>query len=307
MANAIEIKKQSDIFSISAPSNIALIKYMGLANTQEKIPANTSFSYTLEHARTFITISQAENDEILVPIGHERFYNFIQKLKKKLVININLRIESYNNFPTACGIASSAASFAAITAGMAALARKAIDNDVISFSRFGSGSACRSFYKGFVEWHQDIVEPMNLPLKELHHAAILISKSPKSVSSSQAHELVKTSPLFKDRIINAELRLKLLKQSITRNNWIESAEIIKEEYQEMHALFNSAKPNFNYRTKDCLEIEDWCNSFYKLHGFGPWVTLDAGPNIHLLFRNIIEKEHFLREFREHYAFIEVFQ
>ena len=40
----------------SAPSNIALIKYMGKIRTESNLPTNASLSYTLENLRSFVTL-----------------------------------------------------------------------------------------------------------------------------------------------------------------------------------------------------------------------------------------------------------
>ena len=40
----------------SAPSNIALIKYMGKTSESGNWPTNASLSYTLEHLRSFVVL-----------------------------------------------------------------------------------------------------------------------------------------------------------------------------------------------------------------------------------------------------------
>ena len=44
----------------SAPSNIALIKYMGKTSTEANIPTNSSLSFTLENLRSFVQITKIE-------------------------------------------------------------------------------------------------------------------------------------------------------------------------------------------------------------------------------------------------------
>ncbi len=65
-----------------------------------------------------------------------------------------LRIASTNNFPTAAGLASSAAGFAALVRAVADLyALPHTPTQLSRVARQGSGSACRSLFGGFVEWH----------------------------------------------------------------------------------------------------------------------------------------------------------
>lgn len=65
-----------------------------------------------------------------------------------LHLNWNILICSENNFPTAAGLASSAAGYACLVSALAALYN--IQGDISSIARRGSGSACRSIYGGWV-------------------------------------------------------------------------------------------------------------------------------------------------------------
>lgn len=60
----------------------------------------------------------------------------------------NVHICSENNFPTAAGLASSAAGYACLVYALAELYE--IQGDVSVIARRGSGSACRSIYGGWV-------------------------------------------------------------------------------------------------------------------------------------------------------------
>ena len=44
----------------SAPSNIALIKYMGKSDSAVNRPTNASLSWTLENLRTYVRIQKCE-------------------------------------------------------------------------------------------------------------------------------------------------------------------------------------------------------------------------------------------------------
>ena len=61
-----------------------------------------------------------------------------------------VHICSENNFPTAAGLASSAAGYACLVSALCKL--YGIKSDVSALARRGSGSACRSVYGGFVRW-----------------------------------------------------------------------------------------------------------------------------------------------------------
>lgn len=63
-----------------------------------------------------------------------------------------MHICSENNFPTAAGLASSAAGYACLVYALASLYE--IEGDITTIARRGSGSACRSILGGWVSKHQ---------------------------------------------------------------------------------------------------------------------------------------------------------
>lgn len=67
---------------------------------------------------------------------------------KENIVNWNIHICSENNFPTAAGLASSAAGYACLVFALAKLYN--IEGDISGLARRGSGSACRSIYGGWV-------------------------------------------------------------------------------------------------------------------------------------------------------------
>ena len=51
------------MIEVSAPSNIALIKYMGKQNSSSNVPTNASLSYTLENLRTTVRMDAISGDK----------------------------------------------------------------------------------------------------------------------------------------------------------------------------------------------------------------------------------------------------
>lgn len=289
----------------SAPSNIALIKYMGKTQTQGNLPTNASLSYTLDHLRTSVKLSPhigstdvwsaLEGDEFepmrLSDKGQARFLAHLQFLKKQWGIEQNFLVESANNFPSDCGLASSASSFAALTLAAAQMFQQikpqvwGEDLRTLSgFSRQGSGSSCRSLYTPWALWAAEYAEPIELPYKKFIHQVIIVEASKKEVSSSEAHKLVAQSSLFPGRIERAERRLKELTHSLRAQEWQKSFDIVWAEFWDMHALFATCAPPFMYMTSGSQKVLEEILQFWKTHGDGPLVTMDAGANVHFMWR-----------------------
>ncbi|KYG64220.1 diphosphomevalonate decarboxylase [Bdellovibrio bacteriovorus] len=309
---------------VSAPSNIALIKYMGKIEGSGNKPTNGSLSYTLENLRTFVRLTEIEGGKdqwkLLVredlekmdlsEKGQQRFLKHLQNLKDKWGVTKNFLVESANNFPSDCGLASSASSFAALTLAAAQMFQKihpqpwGEDKKVLSeLSRQGSGSSCRSLFSPWALWLHEYAETMNLPIKDMHHIVVVVEDSKKEVSSSEAHKLVTTSPRFEGRVERAEIRLKDLSQALQFDDWHMARQIVWDEFIDMHRLFETSTPAFSYMTDGSKKVLEECQKLWNKWQDGPLVTMDAGANVHMLFRNDQKKsfetyrELFKKEFK----------
>ncbi|MFP5519782.1 MAG: diphosphomevalonate decarboxylase [Bdellovibrionia bacterium] len=290
---------------VSAPSNIALIKYMGKVDTQLNRPSNASLSYTLENLRTYVRITPIDAAEDqwqplkreglqaieLSEKGRTRFLKHFQNLKAKWGVQGHFIVESANNFPSDCGLASSASSFAALTLAAAKMFQQVAPQpwgedlkELSSLSRMGSGSSCRSLYTPWALWKEEYAEPALLEFKELHHLVVLVESGKKEVSSSEAHKLVVTSPRFEGRIERAHMRLNDLIHALRFNDWNMAVQICWDEFIDMHKLFETSSPAFSYMTDGSHQVLDWLKKQFDRYGDGPIVTMDAGANVHLLFR-----------------------
>ncbi len=135
-----------------APSNIAIVKYMGKTDSTLNLPENPSLSMTLAKLSTYVEIHAGKSgtqDRLvaeappgvpgevptLSPAGIEKFLAHFARIRTRapnLLREFEMEafdsgvgeIRTTNTFPHAAGIASSASSFAALTlAGVAFLAR----------------------------------------------------------------------------------------------------------------------------------------------------------------------------------------
>lgn len=292
----------------TAPSNIALIKYMGKTQINGNKPSNASLSYTLplllSHVRlTLIDAQSNASSDRWQPLEHSdcqpcdlsekgqaRFLTHLQRLKQHFNYDGCFLVESANTFAADCGLASSASSFAALTrvacVALSELTQTPLPSvsEQAALSQQGSGSSCRSFIEPWVLWNESGIEPIETAYPKLLHSVIVVEDTKKTVSSSEAHQRVTSSPLFENRIARAHNRLDGLITALQQADWRAAFEITWAEFQDMHALFATANPSFEYMTDKTLEILKHLEQHWQAQNDGPLVTLDAGPNIHLLFR-----------------------
>lgn len=285
----------------TAPSNIALIKYMGKIEGSVNQTINPTLSYTLPHLITEVQLSPSPDgrdyfeplpgSNIQLSAQQEiRFLNFLKSIKSAFNYDGSFIVKSGNNFPSDCGLASSASSFAALTKtavkAICEIQNKALPPNEVQalLSRKGSGSSCRSFFGPWAFWSEEAVSEVKLPYSELNHMVFIVSNAVKKVSSSEAHKRVVTSPLFVGREERAKVRLGQLLQAFQTKNWQQAYEVCWSEFWDMHALFETSQPSFGYFVPETVKVLNWIRDFWKMIGDGPIVTMDAGPNIHFLFR-----------------------
>jgi diphosphomevalonate decarboxylase len=296
----------TDVVVAEMPSNIALIKYMGKVKGGERNkPTNSSLSLTLSHLRTRVEISpRTDSYDVWEPLpnekswiatklsdrGRKRYLAHFEFLKQKLGLVGSYNVRSANNFPSDCGIASSASSFAALTQATYELAQSQDKNldlsllQLAELSRVGSGSSIRSFLSPLVLWNAQGISVLNVQMPELRHQVVVVDHEKKAIGSSDAHERVTTSLLFQGRPERAEKRLADLVISFEKQDWHESFQLIWAEFWDMHALFATSNPAFHYITPQSLQVLNLVYDHWATQNDGPWVTMDAGANIHLIYR-----------------------
>lgn len=287
-----------------APSNIALIKYMGKSNIPSNTPSNASLSYTLRGLRTRVEIEKGSGPDRWMELekwpvhlnekSRMRFLKHFQFLKREFEVEGSFTVRSGNNFASDCGLASSASSFAALTLAAFEMAKDLSKNtpkmeslsieDLSALSRQGSGSSCRSLFAPWALWRSEGAESITLPFDHLLHDVLILEQEKKAVSSSEAHSRVVSSLLFKGRVERAETRLKNLIDALNLKQWALAFEITWAEMWDMHALFETSCPSFGYMNGKSVDALHAVKRFWLERGDGPLATMDAGPNIHLLYR-----------------------
>ncbi|GFP88823.1 diphosphomevalonate decarboxylase [Phtheirospermum japonicum] len=218
------------------PTNIAVIKYWGKRDEHLILPINDSISVTLDPdhlcTTTSVAVSPAFDGDRMWLNGKEvslsggRFQNCLRELRsrggdvedeqkgikitKKDWEKLHFHIVSYNNFPTAAGLASSAAGLACLVFSLAKLMNVKEDHSRLSaIARQGSGSACRSLYGGFVKWimgnEENGSDSIAVQLADEKHWDDLViiiavsSRQKETSSTSGMRDTVETSMLIQHR------------------------------------------------------------------------------------------------------------
>jgi diphosphomevalonate decarboxylase len=286
--------------TVRAGSNIAFIKYWGVADAALNLPLNNSISMTLAEAHTTTTVewhaAGLETDEItlddkrLDASASARLINHLDRLRAIAGVDHRARVVSRNNFPMASGIASSASGFAALTvAGATALGLELDPTRLSALARRGSGSASRSLFDGFVEWEKGVDDRSSVAHRlypashwELFDVVVVVSSAAKHVSSAGGHTLASTSPLNAGRVASLETALASVRAAIDHRDLGTLGLIIEQDALAMHGVMMTSTPSLLYWQPGTLEILQAVRNWREFDRMPVYFTIDAGPNVHLI-------------------------
>lgn len=300
-----------------SPSNIALIKYWGKFGRQE--PRNASISLTLDNAFSDTQLDFAPrpaSDQLDIKFRFEGKENpaFAARVEQFLASILadfpflreyQLDIQSHNSFPHSAGIASSASGLSALALCIADMSQQIgfthwspdeFLQNASHFSRLASGSACRSLFPSAAIWGQTqhfaaasnrFAVPFDHELhpdfKSYHNDILFVSKAEKQVSSSAGHELMNNNPFAQARYQQADDNLGRLLDHLRNGDLHAAGDIIEEEALTLHALMSASRPSFILMQPNTLLLIHRIRAFRRETGLPLYFTLDAGPNIHLLY------------------------
>uniref|UniRef100_A0A3Q3MSL0 Diphosphomevalonate decarboxylase n=1 Tax=Mastacembelus armatus TaxID=205130 RepID=A0A3Q3MSL0_9TELE len=302
-----------NIVTCTAPVNIAVIKYWGKRNEELILPINSSLSVTLhqDQLKTTTTVATSrsfQEDRIWLngkeeDITHPRLQSCLREIRRLTrkrrndgvpcldlsCLSHKVRICSVNNFPTAAGLASSAAGFACLVYTLAQVF--GVEGELSGIARQGSGSACRSMYGGFVQWimgNQDDgkdslaqqVEP-ETHWPELRVLVLVASAERKPVGSTSGMQTsVETSCLLKHRAESVVPgRMAEMIEAVQKKDFPTFAELTMKDSNQFHATCLDTYPPIFYLNSVSHQIISLVHR-YNGHYRDTRVayTFDAGPN-----------------------------
>jgi len=305
-----------------SPSNIALVKYWGKKPGQ--IPTNASISLTLSQAYTETRVSYTPRDaqgewisfwfeKKKEPLFRHRIVTFFESLKSHMpwLESFDFEIHSHNSFPHSSGIASSASSMSALALCLCDIEKKMFPQDYTEeffgqrashIARLGSGSAARSIIPFVGAWgatkhlvqsndiHATPVKGIDPVFHTFHDDILIISDEKKEVSSSAGHALMDTNIFAQTRYEQADQHFGILLLAMQSGDIDLAGSIIEDEAMTLHALMMCSKPSFILMKPNTLTVIEKLRAFRRDTGLPVFFSLDAGPNVHILYPDSIKDQ-----------------
>uniref|UniRef100_A0A3Q4BLL2 Diphosphomevalonate decarboxylase n=1 Tax=Mola mola TaxID=94237 RepID=A0A3Q4BLL2_MOLML len=284
----------------------------GKRNEELILPINSSLSVTLhqDQLKTTTTVASSrsfQEDRIWLngkeeDITHPRIQSCLREIRRlarkrrnevdpsldSTGLSHKVHICSVNNFPTAAGLASSAAGFACLGKSQK---NKTRTSNMLS-PVCGSGSACRSMYGGFVQWimgqrddgkdslAQQVEPESHWP--ELRILVLVVSHAERKPvgSTSGMQTSVQTSCLLKHRATSVVPgRMGEMIDAIRRKDFASFAELTMRDSNQFHATCLDTFPPIFYLNSVSQQIISLVHRYNRHCGeTRVSYTFDAGPN-----------------------------
>ncbi len=285
-----------------APSNIAFVKYWGARNLARGEPMNPSISMSLSrcHTRTTVQFQEGETgaDEIrfwdehqgrLIPTSdsfRQRIQAHLDRLREAFGKSGRIRVATWNSFPSAAGLASSASGFAALTLAVLDAMGVEVPAEDLSLwaQRSGSGSAARSVIGGFVEWPgedgraRQVAPPEHWDLADV---IVVVESGEKKVPSLEGHRRAVTSPHFEARLREVPRRLQKIREAIAARSLDDLGPVVEEDAVELHLVAMTSRPPVFYWAPATLAVLRAVRELREA-GVRAYFTMDAGANVHVI-------------------------
>ena len=287
-----------------AGTNIALVKYWGKRDAALNLPAASSLSLTLADFGSETTVrfaadaGESGHDRVAFAGATadakfaERVRRFLDLVRARAGLSFPADVATTNTVPTAAGLASSAAGFAALAlAASRAAGLRLSPSELSELARRGSGSAARSIFGGFAEMHagarsdgSDAVAHQLLAEHawDVRLCVAITAQGEKEISSTTAMDrTATTSPYYLAWIASVAADLAAARDALAAHDLATLGAVAERSALRMHASAMAADPHILYWNPATLAAIATVKRL-RADGLLAYFTIDAGPHVKVL-------------------------
>ena len=254
----------------------------------------------------------------------EAYLNSMVEREFPLLRQYSLNIMTENTFPHSCGLASSSSAFSSLALCLCEIYQR-LEESTASHQLFGtengefrrwasriaregSGSACRSLYAPMSLW--GVCEGVDfsrdefaIPLEGIHpnflqlkNVICLVDKKNKRISSRMGHQLMDNCPFSSARYKTANERVVKLIDILRSGDLWAFIKLAEEEAMALHGMMMLSSLSYLILQPNSLSIMEKIRDFRRRYRIPIGFTMDAGPNIHLIYFDKDEERDRIRRF-----------
>lgn len=288
----MQMHEKPEVFTAEMPTNVSLVGHLY---------APTCLAFSLPNLVTKVSLTthkgakdtwNIRNTERLSYQSIDQYLKHLHSIKQHFGYAGGFFVQSNNTFPMGLGLSSSSSSFSALTA----CAVKAISHlmaelppvsleQIADLSAQGRHSSRHSFFSPWsIVENQSITGASFAEYDQLHHVALVMNAQQKRLTMSQVLGLIEKNPKTEAYKTNARNRVMYALEYIQTRQWKALFECCWEDFNELHALFHTSKPNFSFQDDASKTLLQQVKRWWDIYDDGPLVVMGVGYVVHLLFR-----------------------
>ena len=167
-------------------------------------------------------------------------------------------------------------------------------------ARLASGSACRSNIANYAVWGKSKLDfgtdEFAIEFTDYHEnftkmcdSVVIVNAEEKSVSSSAGHALMNSHLYREIREYQAHENFRSIVGAMKNGDYESFGETLENEALSLHALMMTSYPSFLLLRPNSLAIIEKVREFRRETKKPLYFTIDAGPNIHLIYPDSIKE------------------
>lgn len=274
-----------------------LVKYHGLRDEVRRYPYHDSISVATAPSKTVTTVEfdEALEESVYVVDGEELtgdgadrvdlVLDKVRDLADDPALEVPVRLESNNTFPTNVGLGSSSSGFAA--AATAAVEAAGLDlslPEISAIARRGSASAARSVTGAFSDLHAGMndvdcrSERIDSPLED--DLRIVVGLVPAYKETAWAHAEAEGSHMFRARLAHVHEQLADMREALREGAFDTAFELAERDTLSLAATTMTGPEGWVYWQPETLEIFETVRDL-RDEGTPAYFSTDTGATVYI--------------------------
>jgi phosphomevalonate decarboxylase len=271
-----------------------LLKYHGLRDEEARYPYHDSISLCTapSHTRTTVAFeSDRDRDQFVIdgePVegrGKERLAGLVEHVRGLADLDVPVRFESENDFPTNVGLGSSSSGFAAAAVALCEAAGLDLTHEELSaVARRGSSSAARAATGGFSHLYVGLndvdcrAERIETDLGE--RTKIVVGLVPAYKETEDAHREAARSHMFDARLAHVHSQLAELRDALYEDDFERTFALAERDSLSLAATTMTGPDAWVYWRPETLEIFQVVRELRE-EGLPVFFSVDTGASVYV--------------------------
>jgi len=274
-----------------------LVKYHGMRDAELRLPYHDSISVCTAPSNTTTTVAfepDREADryvvdgEVVDGRGAERIRAVVDHVRDLAELNLAVRFESENSFPTNIGFGSSSSGFAAAATALVEAAGLEMDRPAISaIARRGSSSAARAVTGAYSYLHAGLNDEdcrsERIPAADHleDDLRIVAAMVPSYKETEAAHAEAAESHMFEGRLAHVHGQLAEMRDHLRRGDFEGAFELAEHDSLSLAATTMTGPAGWVYWQPRTIEVFNAVRELRKEAHVPAYFSVDTGASVYV--------------------------